>query len=393
MSARPRILLVGNYRLDEQMSMLRYYDFLLAHLPSTGLQVEGIEPPPFFGKLRLGPLTKWLRYLDKYLLFPIQLRRVLKKFSADCQQSGTPGIVHTTDHSNAVYLSAARHFSNLRTLSTCHDLLAVRGALGEDTDCPASGFGEILQRRILDALSRADHVICVSRATLVDLHRLAPNTSAEVIHLPLNQPYQVLPEEETTQRLTACDPRLLARPYLLHVGSSLSRKNREGILRIFAAFQPDFDGHLVFAGEALHPHQRAQAEKLGIADRLLEIVSPPGTLIEALYNRAYAFLFPSKTEGFGWPIIEAQACGCPVLVARTTSLPEVIGDGGFVRDLEDEPGFVTDLLKLKTESLRSETVARGHSNLQRFDRTHILTAYAQTYQDLAAAACNGARAI
>lgn len=381
-----RILLVGNYRLDGQMSMLRYYDLLLEHLPllpQTHLTVEGIEPPAFFGKISLGPLTKWLRYLDKYLLFPRQLRRRLRHLSDECARLGTRAIVHTTDHSNAVYLSAARGLPHLRTLSTCHDLLAVRGALGEDTDCPASAFGTFLQHRILAALGQAHHVICVSRATQCDLQRLAPATSSAVIPLPLNQPYRVLPREETTQRLAASDSRLIDTPFLLHVGSSLSRKNREGILRIFASFQPAFHGYLVFAGEPLHPAQRALARDLGVADHIVEIVTPPGALLEALYNRAYAFVFPSKTEGFGWPIIEAQACGCPVLVARTTSLPEVTGDGGFVRELQDEPGFVADLLSLKKEPVRAEIIALGFSNLLRFDRPRILADYAQTYHAVA----------
>ena len=52
-------------------------------------------------------------------------------------------MVHICDHSNAVYASKVRRW--FPVVVTCHDLLAVRGALGEDTDCPASGLGKILQ--------------------------------------------------------------------------------------------------------------------------------------------------------------------------------------------------------------------------------------------------------
>lgn len=373
-----RLLLIGNYRFDQQMSMLRYYDMLLRELTQRGIPVSGIEPAAHFGKISAGPLTKWLRYLDKYLLFPRVLKKRIATLERDAHQAGQTLIVHSTDHSNSPYLRSA---GKNRLVATCHDLLAVRGALGEDTDCPASGFGKILQTQILSGLQHAGLVICVSSATQGDLTRLAPDTASCVIPLPLNQPYAVLPETTVAERLAAF-PNLLASPYILHVGSSLKRKNREGILRIFAKIADRFPGQLVFAGENLPPEQRALASELGIAQRILEIPSPSGQIIEALYNRAYAFLFPSKTEGFGWPIIEAQACGCPVLAARTTSLPEVLGDGGFLRDLDDENGFAQDLLSLSDPAIRKNLIEKGHANMQRFATAKIIDQYLATYQTL-----------
>ncbi len=372
-----QILLVGNYRLDHQMSMLRYYDMLLLELEARGVSVSGIEPAPCIGKIAAGPFTKWLRYLDKYLLFPRVLKKHIARLQRDSALAGRKLIVHITDHSNSPYLTSA---GNNIVVATCHDLLAVRGALGEDTDCPASRFGKILQANILTGLRRMRLVICVSSATQGDLTRLAPETSSTVVPLPLNQPYGVLPREEADRRLA--DFQLTHIPFILHVGSSLARKNREGILRIFACIADRFSGKLVFAGETLHPAQRALASQLGIADHILEIDHPPSATIEALYNRAHAFLFPSKTEGFGWPIIEAQACGCPVLVARTTSLPEVIGEGGLIRDYADEAGFAADLLALEDDTLRQRLIQSGFANLQRFATDKIIAHYLATYQSL-----------
>ncbi|MEO7931730.1 MAG: glycosyltransferase family 1 protein [Chthoniobacterales bacterium] len=376
------VLLVGNYRLDHQMSMLRYHDMLLTELKARKVSASGIEPAPCIGQLSAGPLTKWLRYLDKYLLFP----RVLKKHIARLERelAGRQFIVHITDHSNAPYLASA---GNHLVVATCHDLLAVRGALGEDTDCPASRFGKILQSNILAGLRRMRLVICVSSATQGDLTRLAPETPSTVIPLPLNQPYGVLPKNETDRRLAPYE--LTSIPFILHVGSSLTRKNREGILRIFARIADQFSGKLVFAGETLHPEQRALATQLGIADRILEIDHPPTSIIEALYNRAHAFLFPSKTEGFGWPIIEAQACGCPVLVARTTSLPEVVGDGGLIRDFADEAGFAADLLALQDDTLRQRLIQSGFANLTRFATDKVIAQYLATYQSLVSVSLAG----
>ena len=374
-----RVLLVGKYRPDNQMSMLRYYDMLFATLVGEGIPVTGIEPIPVIGNLPLGFLQKWLRYVDKYLVFPILLKRKIRKLASKAKAHGEKLIVHITDHSNAPYLSAAQSET---VVITCHDLLAVRGALGEDTDCPASPMGKVLQSKILSHLRQAKLVVCVSGATERDLQRLAPETPSTVIHLPLNQSYKKLEADDVQSKLQATNPKLVSKPYILHVGSSLKRKNREGILRIFARLIDQFDSQLVFAGEELHLHQRELAQELGIADRVIEIKSPSGVTMEALYNGAFAFLFPSKTEGFGWPIIEAQACGCPVLAARTTSLPEVLGEGGLLRNLEDEDGFVQDLLGLQDNATRAKLIQKGFQNLARFDSHRITGHYLKTYAEL-----------
>src|SRR5207249_992400 len=93
----------------------------------------------------------------------------------------------------------------LKVLITCHDLLAVRGAFGEQTDCPASFTGRILQRWILAGLRRADIVACISEATADDADRLIgrgpgrPHIS--VVHMGLNYPYKKLPIEIARERL------------------------------------------------------------------------------------------------------------------------------------------------------------------------------------------------
>ena len=66
----------------------------------------------------------------------------------------------------------ARQIRGMPVVVTCHDLLAVRGALGEQTDCPASLTGKLLQRWIVAGLRAATAVACVSKATLEDARRL-----------------------------------------------------------------------------------------------------------------------------------------------------------------------------------------------------------------------------
>ncbi|NOR84302.1 MAG: glycosyltransferase [Ardenticatenales bacterium] len=87
----------------------------------------------------------------------------------------------------------------------------------------------------------------------------------------------------------------------------------------------------------------------------------------ALISGATAFLFPSLYEGFGFPVLEAMACGTPVICSNTSSLPQVAGDAALLVDPLDTAGLATAIRHVLTdESLRSGLTRRGFANLQRF---------------------------
>ena len=160
------VLLIGNYPADRQQSMQRFAIMMLTGLNAAGVPAELILPRSFLGRIRFaGPFVgKWLGYIDKFAFFPRQLRRKL------C--SGVD-LVHICDHSNAMY---AAHVDELPVVVTCHDLLAVRGALGEVADCPASLTGKYLQRWIVSGLRKASAIVCASSATLRDAERIVNGT-------------------------------------------------------------------------------------------------------------------------------------------------------------------------------------------------------------------------
>ena len=266
----------------------------------------------------------------------------------------------------------------------------MRGALGEETDCPASWTGKILQRWILAGLHRVTAVACVSRATEADAVRLlgtkekAP--SITVIENGLNYDYRPLPEEEVRARLARLSQLKLDRPFVLHVGSHLRRKNRAGVVRIFARTKDHWNAQLVFAGDRLSNDLWTQARARGIADRIIEIGSAESELLEALYNGAHALLFPSRFEGFGWPIAEAQACGCPVLCRGAAPMSEVAGGAALLRDIADEDGFAKDLLRLRDPATREKYRERGLQNARRFSAKKMAEEYLSLYRQLGMAA-------
>lgn len=371
-----KILLVGNYLPDRQRSMQRFAAMLRDGLRASGHEVRLIRPRPRLGRTKTfgRGARKWLGYGDKYLILPGALRRAV----------AWADVVHICDHSNAMYVA---HLRGKPHVITCHDLLAVRGALGEETDCPATFAGKILQRWILRSLRAAQMVACVSGATRSDLLRLAGPQMEErscVIMLSVVPTLSAVERNEARARLASLCGIRLGRPFLLNVGSNLRRKNREGALRIFKRVARELDCDLVFAGDPLSKELRQLKTEIGLNGTVIEVPRPSDAALEALYSAAFALLYPTKFEGFGWPAIEAQTCGCPVVCSNSTSLPEVVGGAALLRAPDDEEGFAGDVLSLTESTTRSQLIVRGFENVRRFAPERMVNDYIQLYQKVCA---------
>jgi glycosyltransferase involved in cell wall biosynthesis len=267
---------------------------------------------------------------------------------------------------------------------TCHDMLAVRGALGEITEMRSSLTGRYLQRWVLKGLRRATQIACVSQFTLDDVARLQ-KSSANLCKIlnGLNYPFQPIDGAEAARRLAGLPE--IRREFVLHVGSNHPRKNRDGAMRIFAQAVKRCDLQLVFAGERLNSDLLRFASELGIEGKLVEVVRPPVEVVEALYNRAAALIFPSRYEGFGWPPIEAQACGCPVVASDIPPLAETLGRSAALHSLADESGMADSVARIMADGdFREELRRRGFENVQsRFQTSRMMSDYLSLYGELA----------
>lgn len=354
-----RVLLVGNYLHDRQESMLRFADTLLAGLQAEGIKVEITRPEAFFGRLRPGAsgLGKWLGYLDKFLIFPFALKRLAARFD----------VVHVCDHSNAHYTA---YLKNIPHLVTCNDLLAIRSALGEFPQNPTGWTGRILQRMILRGLRRAQRITCISEATRCDLLRLTgiPEERTGVTYMGLNHPYS-----------PAVAPRLIPEPYLLHVGGDQWYKNRAGVLAIHAELRR-------LAGARI-PKLVLVGPPLPGAPPGVEVLSSvENESLRLLYSQAELLLFPSLAEGFGWPVVEAHACGCRVVTTRKPPLTEAGGTAAFYIDDPADPAaaarVVLGVLDQESTARRSAE-EEGLKNAARFPTVKMVREYAALYAALA----------
>ena len=140
--------------------MLQFGEIMLGNSGHyQSLSIKDIFPLPIFGKLPLSSkLTKWASYIDKFLIFPRRLTKYL-------EQNQSIALVHVIDQSNSPYLKI-RKSSLSKRLITCHDLIAVRTALGNfPTAAKTSATGKRLQKWILDSLPLADFYACDSEQT------------------------------------------------------------------------------------------------------------------------------------------------------------------------------------------------------------------------------------
>jgi glycosyltransferase involved in cell wall biosynthesis len=370
-----KVLLVSNYELDAQQSMLRYARWLQGSLEQRGHRMEIIHPAVICGALVSGknPLSKWLGYIDKFVLFPLQLRRRAHQFD----------LVHICDHSNSPYLSWT---GSTPQIITVHDLLAIRSGLGEFAENPTGLTGRWLQRWILRRLADARHLISVSAKTRQDLEALLDSKpTITVIHHSLNREHSPASRPEIERARAACglgpDDE-----YLFHVGSNQWYKNRLGVLKIALELRkyPRFHRvKLVMAGKQWTDAMRAFVNSHSFSDAI-EVVSPNDEELRALYSGALALLFPSLEEGFGWPVLEAQACDCLVITSNRVPMTEIAGEGAIFIDPEDEVAAARVIQARFTDSEALKQA--GRENLKRFTTDGVMKLYQAAYEAAIAAA-------
>jgi glycosyltransferase involved in cell wall biosynthesis len=171
-------------------------------------------------------------------------------------------------------------------------------------------------------------------------------------------------------------PFAVARPRILQVGTTANKN----VPRVIEALT-GLDVELVLIGHL----SAEQSEALRRSGLVFENHSAIGrsALLEQ-YRRADIVLFASLYEGFGMPIVEAQAVGRPVITSDRCSMPEAAGEGAILVDPEDRDAIRHAVVELcRNEPLRHSLIARGLANTLRFRPGRIAADYAALYRELA----------
>ena len=359
------------------MSMERYADELERGLKSHGQfnvnsTVIQHSAAARLGLKRLdGPVARLMRY-------PLKVARQ----RAD--------LYHIIDHS---YAHVAALIPKERTIVTCHDLILL---IGEERLPRLRGRrSTVLRFRwTVSYLRRVAHVVCVSRSTAADVVRLCgvPEERITVVPNGLDRRFRPLPEDSRAK--LKAQLQLVANHAVLHVGAPARYKNIAGTLRVLASLRDaSVDATLVRVGAPLAGEERDLARKLRLGSAVVECGFVTDDRLVELYNACDVLLFPSYYEGFGWPPLEAMACGTPVVSSDRGSLAEVVGEAGLMADPDDTEALSAAVRSvLESEDLREELRRRGLRRAAAFTWDRAIDGYARVYGDVLSRAGGRVRA-
>ncbi len=153
-------------------------------------------------------------------------------------------------------------------------------------------------------------------------------------------------------------------PYFIYTGGIDFRKNVATLLIAFAqaAKELDVEHSLVFAGELGEEVLQRIAERLRCQD-VLPKIRPLGYVsddeLKSLYAGATAMVFPSLYEGFGFPALEAMACGAAVIASARGSLPEIVGSAGILINPEDSEQIAAAMIRLAHDTNERQQLAQA----------------------------------
>jgi glycosyltransferase involved in cell wall biosynthesis len=240
------------------------------------------------------------------------------------------------------------------------------------------------------AAPRAKIILADSHASKRDiLGKLqVPDEQVRVVYLAPAPHYR--PAETWQQIVEIKEKYNLPDEFVLYLGGYDVRKNISALLHAYtwvsSTLQDAFP--LVLAGELPKADTPFFPDPLRIARELnLEkYIITPGWIAEEdkplLYAAAAVFVFPSRYEGFGLPVLEAMACGTPVVTTNAASIPELAGPAAFQLDPADTKHMAAPILRLCTEeNSNDEMIERGFDQVEKFSWQQTAAETLQAYRD------------
>ncbi len=231
---------------------------------------------------------------------------------------------------------------------------------------------------------RARRVIAISESTKRDVVSLlgVPADRVDVIYCGTDDIFHPLPADEVAQ--FRCE-RALPDRFILFLGTLEPRKNVRTLVQAYGQWrkaEPDIPKLVVAGGKGWYYDQIfAEVEALGLAG---EVIFPGYVRQEELplwYNAADLFVYPSRFEGFGLPVLEAMACGTPVVTTNVSSLPEVAGDAALLTPPDDETQLIEAMRRvLSDRALRQEMMAKGQAHAATFTWERTARQTVETYE-------------
>jgi len=358
-----KVNLFKNYQGDNQISMLIYGDKLEQYLKlgfSKDCSIEVYSPQ--YSKLAKtfnGFLLakKMFSYWKRFVEYPYIASKVKN------------GVNHIVDH-NSSYL--INYLDPEKTVVTCHDLIFFRLNSRQQECTKFIRAREKVRKYTTSGLLKARKIIADSENTKKDIIELTGRNPDDisVIYPGVNSCFYKITDEKLLEfqkiKLGVNFPFVI-----LHVGENSSYKNIEGILyslEIILSRKLYNNIHFVKVGKDFTSKQYNLIQKLKLINNVHYLGILNNETLALIYNLSNVLVFPSWYEGFGWPPLEAMACGIPVVCSNEGSLKEIVDDAACIIKPEDYERIANAVCRLINDfDFRNKIIKRGFENAKRFD--------------------------
>jgi glycosyltransferase involved in cell wall biosynthesis len=254
---------------------------------------------------------------------------------------------------------------------------------------PATAYRRRFARSVRVACGRAAWIICPSTYTR---DRLVIEYDADPQRITVNPwaPDSAVSRVDRDKWAPVLDRYNIRPPFVLHFGAAETRKNTRRVIEAWAMTdrQARRQWQLLIVG--LDEHTRAAlrqtSQAMGVAPSVHLHGFADESHLPTLLSAAEVLAYPSLSEGFGLPILDAWAVGTPVLTSNVTSLPEVAGDGAMMVDPLDTCAIARALSRLMQDTrCRAQLVDAGNRRLSQYSWTATADRFAQAIEQAAGA--------
>lgn len=230
--------------------------------------------------------------------------------------------------------------------------------------------------QMINSLNKNDYYICVSEYTRKDFLNHFPNMDKDktfVNYLACNERFK--PQSKEKIEKVKQKYGIENKKYVFSLGNIEPRKNIVMVVNSFILFIDKNninDLYLVLSGSDLRSMPYEEFEKsISLLDKYKDKIIRTGYIndedVAPLYSGALWFVYTSKYEGFGLPLLEAMNCGCPVVASNSTSLPEVVGNAALTVDYDSEEQHIDAYKKYYfNDEIRKRNIEKGFLQAEQF---------------------------
>lgn len=374
---KKRILIDATTVVDKIDGLSRYIINLLAHFPEEAFDKfdfsvligKGVQREDLWEVLKKGIFE-----VIEAQISPIGPKRDWDMFWFLRKNKKSFDLFHSTSNQYPLYLKGG--------VATVHDI-----TFRKYFDMPWWTFkmGRVyLNKVIKNSLIKSTAVIAVSNATKNDLLESYGSEFRDKIHV-IYEGWEHFSKEDHPSNGQI--ENFNFKDYIFYVGTTRKHKNIKNLLKAFDISLNKIPSNikLILTGRTdyLDKEDAKVIEKInGQGKRIIFTGYASNEAIAHLFSNADAFIFPSLSEGFGIPILEAFYFNTPVLCSNTTALPEVAGDAGIYFDPHDPESIADTIIDFyKDESKRITAIEKGKQQLAKFSSSKAALETIQLYED------------